>query len=101
MTDANETQDDVPDRRTGTHRVHYDPASDTAASELLVETIADIADANPLELEPLYESVDPDAVDEFVDSDSHPDVGGHMSFVFVGYDVRVHASGLLEIAPDD
>lgn len=101
MVDINETPDDVPNRRAPTHHVHYDPASDANASELLVGAVADIDDADPLELEPLYETVDPDAIDDFVSSECHPDVGGHMSFAFAGYDVRVHASGLLEIEPGD
>lgn len=101
MVDTNETQDDVPDGRTEIHHVRYDPASDVEASELLVTAIADITDTNPLELEPLYETVDIDTVDDFVNSDSHPDVGGHISLVFEGYDVRVHASGLIEIEPAD
>jgi len=99
MVDLNESRDDVPERRTETHHVHYDPSADAKASDLLVSAVADIADEDPLELDPLYETVDPDTIDEFVDFDSHSDVGGHLSFVFEGYYMRVHASDLLEIEP--
>lgn len=101
MVDINETPDDAPDRRTVTHHVHYDPASDASASETLVAAVADIDDTGPLELEPLYETLDPDVIDDFVSSERHSDVGGNVSFAFAGYDVRVHASGLLEIEPGD
>jgi hypothetical protein len=75
--------------------------SDANASELLVAAIADIDDTNPLELEPLYETIDPRTMDDFVDSDRLTDVGGYLSFTYVGYNVRVHASGLLEIGSAD
>jgi hypothetical protein len=52
---------------------------------------------DPLELEPLYETLDPDVVNDFVESGGVPDVGGHVEFTFEGYDVTVHASGLFEI----
>jgi hypothetical protein len=99
MIDTNETRDHAPERRAEPHHVHYDPASDVTASELLVAAVADIADADPIELEPLYETVDPETIDDFVRSGGSADVDGHISFVFAGYDVRVYASGLLEIDP--
>jgi len=97
--DTNETRDDAPERRAEPHRVHYDPASDVTASELLVTAVADIAAADPLDLDPLYETVDPDMIDDFVGSGGTADVDGHVSFVYEGYAVRVYASGLLEIEP--
>lgn len=100
MVDSNEPRDDVSDGRTEARHVHYDPASDAEVSELLVTAIADIDHTDPLKLEPLYETVDPDALDDFVESDTLHDVGGYISFVFAGYDVRVHASGLIEIGLD-
>lgn len=101
MIDTNETRDDAPERRAETHHVHYDPAADASASELLVRAVADISDTDPLDLEPLYETLSPDTLDDFVESGGRSDVGGHVSFVFEGYHVRVYASGLLEIRPAD
>lgn len=101
MVETNESRDDVSGSQTETHHVQYDPTSDLQASELLIATVADIGDTAPLELEPLYETVDTDMLDELVRSDSYPDVSGHISFVFGGYSVRVHASGLLEIEVGD
>lgn len=97
MINANETRDDATKHRTETHHVHYDPESVIGPSETLVIAIADIADADPLALEPLYGTVDPDTLDDFVDSGGVPDVGGRLAFTFEDYDVTVHASGLFEI----
>lgn len=99
MIDTNETGDDVNDHRAETHHVHYDPATDAAPSETLVIAVADIADVHPLELDPLYDTVDPDSVDEFVRSGGSPDVDGRLEFTFADHRVTVHASGLLEVRP--
>jgi hypothetical protein len=101
MINTNESQNDVPTHRTETHNVHYDPGTPVAPSETLVIAIADVDDVDPLELEPLYDTVDPDVVNDFVESGGVPDVDGHVEFTFEGYDVTVHASGLFEIEPAD
>ena len=99
MIDVNETRDDSTDRRMNTHHVHYDPGGDAAPSVALITAVADLADADPLELPPLYETIDPDTIDEFVGSDELPDVAGTVAFTYEGYEVTVHASGLFEIVP--
>lgn len=99
MVHANETRDDPADRRANTHYVHFDPATGSTISEVLVRAVADLAGTDPLELDPLYETIDPDTLDEFVGTDELPDVAGTITFTFEGYEVTVHASGLLEITP--
>ena len=101
MINTNETTNDASKHRTETHHVHYDPGAPIAPSETFVLAVADIADVDPLEMEPLYHTVDPETVNEFVESGGVPDVGGHIEFTFENYDVTVHASGLFEIEPAD
>lgn len=98
MIDTNETRD-AANGRTETHHVHYDPESSVRLSELLVMSVADIADEDPLELEPLYETIDPDTLDDFVASGGSATLDGHISLDYEGYHLTVHASGLLEIRP--
>lgn len=99
MIDGNETRDGPTDRRANTRHVHYDPGGDATLSDALVRAVADFADADPLELQPLYETVDPETLNEFVGADELPDVAGNLTFTFEGYEVTVYASGLLEIRP--
>jgi len=99
MIDTNESQNDVPKHRTETHHVHYDPGTPVAPSETLVIAIADVDDVDPLELEPLYETVDPDVVNDFVESGGVPDVGGHVEFTFADHHVTDLASGLFDVRP--
>lgn len=101
MIDTNETGDDAAKRRTETHHVHYDPKTNTGPSETLVFAVADIADVDPLDLDPLFETVDPDTLDEFVESGGVPEVGGRMEFTFADHRVTVHASGLFDVRPLD
>lgn len=101
MIDTNEAGDDAGNRHFETHHVHYDPGTDAAPSETLVIGVADIAGVDPLDLDPLFDAVDPDSLDEFVESGAEPDVGGRMEFTFADHRINVHASGLFEIRPID
>jgi hypothetical protein len=99
MIDANDSGDDATDRRANTHHVHYDPATEATIGETLVTAVADLTDVDPLEMTPLYESVDPETLDEFVGGDELPDVSGTLDFTFESYEVTVHATGLLKLRP--
>lgn len=101
MRDTNETGDAAADRRIKMHHVHYNPESDAEPSETLIVAVADIAGVDPLELDPLYETVDPDSLDRLVTSRGGPEVGGRMEFTFAGYRVTAHASGLFEVRPTE
>lgn len=98
MRDTDESRDDA-DRRTERRHVRYDPDATDRPSELLVEAVADAAGADPLELDPLFRTFDPDVLDEFVATGAVPDVDGHISFTYEGYRVTVHPSGLFELEP--
>ncbi|PSQ46321.1 hypothetical protein BRD15_09595 [Halobacteriales archaeon SW_6_65_15] len=99
MIDTNETADEAAKRRTETHHVHYDPESEVAPSETLIIAVADIAGVDPLEIDPLFDTVDPEKLDDFVESGGAPEVGGRMEFTFADHDVTVHASGLFDVRP--
>lgn len=101
MIDANETGDGPRDRRPNARHVHYDPGTDATLSDRLVRAIAELDDVDPLELTPLYETIDPETLNEFVGSDELPKVDGTVTFTFEKYDVTVYASGLIEILPPE
>ncbi|UPV76607.1 hypothetical protein M0R89_18920 (plasmid) [Halorussus limi] len=101
MIDGDETRNDAVDRGSETHQITYDPASSAPPSHVLVVGVADVAQVDPLELEPLHDAVDPATIDEFVGEGGLPDVDGRISFAFAGYDVHVHPCGLFEVTPAD
>lgn len=62
-----------------------------------IETVADAADCTQTALDPLYDSIDPDALNTLVRSTERQDTT--VSFFFDGYDVTVHSSGLVVVRP--
>lgn len=61
----------------------------TSCSHAVVTAVSDFIDCSPLDLEPLYLRVDPDALDRLVDSPSHPERHLQVEFVFAGCNVEV------------
>lgn len=67
---------------------------------LVVEAVADAAGVAPLELPPLYDAIDPDALNEVLTAkDSHAERSA--LFTFAGYDVAVTASGDVTVSPSE
>lgn len=97
MIETNESPDETQKRGTETHNVRYDPGSNWNPSELLVTAVADIADEDPLTLTPLYETIDPDTLDDFVAAGGSAEFGGRLAFGYEGHEVTVYANGLFEI----
>lgn len=70
-------------------------------SHTVVETVADAEGIDPTELDPLYETIDPDSLDELfqdrlrrVDA---PATAGAVTFAYHGYEVRVTAGGRVSL----
>ena len=74
---------------------------DEPPSLAVVSVVADVTDNGPLELEPLYNSIDPDALDGlFQMSRAGPSrTGGQVSFTFEGCDVVVHGDRQVVVKP--
>jgi len=91
--DSPSTSDDVI-------RAEYD-WTDTLVSTAVVETVAVACDCEPTELDPLYEVVDPDALDRVVRSSGDgPVVGGTtVTFEVTGRSVTVHDGGAVVVRP--
>ncbi|WP_277542716.1 HalOD1 output domain-containing protein [Haloarcula laminariae] len=77
-----------------------DSAEPRPVSYRVVEAICREAGAAPAELDPLYDSIDPDALDAlFATAPSGPDrIGLRVSFRFAGYRVTVSGDGSVDIA---
>lgn len=71
----------------------YNPRDQETPSEAVIAAVADATDQSPRDLESLFETVDPDALDALVDwNDGESTVS--VSFVYVGYDVTVDSDGV-------
>ncbi|WP_459191595.1 HalOD1 output domain-containing protein [Halosimplex sp. J119] len=80
---------------TPTSALAYDQFQ--SASEGVVTAVADATNTSPLELEPLARTLDPDALDKFVDrlSDGPEE---SVAFAYCGYDVTVSGDGSVDLA---
>lgn len=74
-------------------------ATELQPSEHVVQAIAARTDEDPLELSPLYEAVDPDALDALFGGPAREGSGsvGKVRFVYEGYEVTVHADGTVDL----
>lgn len=77
---------------SGEAHAHYDWASDLP-STAVVQTVAAAAGCNPVTLDPLYEFVDPDALNELFIHDLGANGGAAVSFAFADFQVTIHGNG--------
>lgn len=81
-----------------TVRAKFDQ-TETTATMAVIEALAAVRDVDPLELDSLYPTIDPDALDELmsVRHDSTGDV--HVSFTLGEETITVHSYGIIDITP--
>lgn len=97
-----------PNQPTGVG-VEYDPerdlyagtfdTSETEPSMAVVEAVSEVSHSDPMDLEPLYRSVDTDALDSIVANANGSAVS--VSFEVREFDVSVHGDGTIEIRPPE
>lgn len=63
----------------------------------LVRAVADRAETEPTALPPLYETIDPDALADFVESAGDETVS--VRFTYCGYPVQVAGDGSVAVEP--
>lgn len=69
-------------------------------SDTVISTVATAVGADPLDLEPLYSVVDPDALDSlFRSSMESPAAALELRFSMAGCQVTVHADGEVAVTP--
>lgn len=91
------------DAETDGYRVDYDPQSPEPVTTVVVRAVAALTDSRPTELEPLYDAVDPDALNRLYRPESGRRGGpddGRATFTYGGCRVQVFAAGAVEVDPD-
>ena len=62
-------------------------------SEQVVQTVADQSDTDALDLPPLFETFDPDALDMLIREMNE----GYVSFEYAGYSITVDSHGAIDV----
>lgn len=70
-----------------------------SATEAVVLAIAEATNRDPLDLDPLYDSVDPDVLDRLVQSPDGERSRSTVEFAHAGCDVTVRADGRVAVKP--
>lgn len=78
-------------------------ADDDRISAAVVDALADANGVDPLELDPLYETIDPDALDSlFSTTDGSTRTHhGKVRFTTNGYEVEVTSTGRVHLTPEE
>ncbi|MFD1565167.1 HalOD1 output domain-containing protein [Haloarchaeobius amylolyticus] len=94
MPSTNDPTDKPTDQRVTT----FDPA-DSRPSEAVVTAVATQLETDPVELSPLYDVVDPDALDDLVDHAQRTgtDETQLVWFTYEGFAVGVRSDGQVRI----
>lgn len=98
MPSSNDPTDPAETGQT-TYLATFDPGAGERASEAVITAVADLAGTSPIELEPLYDVVDPDALDSLVAHARRVDNGDahELQFTYEGYDVDVRTDGQIRV----
>ncbi|ELY36212.1 HalOD1 output domain-containing protein [Natronorubrum tibetense] len=77
----------------------FDPDAGEQASDAVVTAVATLTGDSPVELSPLYEAVEPDALDSLVRHARRSDDAGvhQLWFSYEGFDVGVQSNGEIRI----
>ena len=82
-------------------RTQFDQAK-TPASMAVIATLADAMDTDPVELNPLHSTVDPEALDALAQVRNEMNGDVHITFTHEGHEIRVHSYGVVSIMlPED
>lgn len=73
----------------------FDWTTAEGPAQAVVSAVADVADEDPLDVQPIYGAVDPDALDEILapSGPGRPPTERSVSFEYRGYDVVVTSNG--------
>lgn len=83
------------DPLSGTYHAHHDWEDSQSLSTTVIEAVGVATDTDPVQMDPLYEALDPDALDALFRprSDDGPRANGQVVFSLDGHDVAVHSHG--------
>ncbi|MWV38756.1 HalOD1 output domain-containing protein [Natrialba sp. INN-245] len=86
-------------QESGAVRTQFDQEK-TPASMAVIATLADVMDTDPVELDPLYSTLDPDELDALVRVRNGTNGDSHVEFTHEGHAITVHSYGVISVTPE-
>lgn len=101
MTERGHSDEDVIGSASGTVRAEIDWA-EVSPSTAVAETVVIASEREPTGLEPLYKSIDRDALDTLIRSMETVSTDGDATVTFAldGYNETVHPVGTVDVGPN-
>lgn len=89
------------DPERDTYHATYDWTGEEPLRIFVARLVAEVADVSPTDLDALYRSINPEALDEVFEPlpDGSPRPGGGVWFTLDDYRVTVHGDGTVEVSP--
>jgi len=87
------------DRDSATARTQFDREL-TSASMAVVATLAEVKDVDPVDLDPLNGTIDPDAMDALFSELNGMGDETHVSFTHADHAITVTSGGVVTISPE-
>ena len=84
---------------SATARTQFDQEK-TPPSMAVIGTLADVMGVDPVELDPLYSTIDPDALDKLVHVHNRTSGDTHVTFTHEDHSITVHSYGLVTITSE-
>ncbi|MCL9814321.1 HalOD1 output domain-containing protein [Natranaeroarchaeum aerophilus] len=77
----------------------FEPDGSGSTAEAVVSLVAETGDRDPLDLPPLYDAVDPEALDRLCARTSDSEL--RVSFEYAGYTVLVEGTGIVHLLDEE
>ncbi|TYL39546.1 hypothetical protein CV102_04420 [Natronococcus pandeyae] len=87
------------DCRESRYETTFDPAAGERASEVVITAIGTVTGSDPAHLEPLYDAIEPDALDSLCDHARRKlETEAHqLRFSYAGFDIDVWTDGRVRV----
>ncbi|WP_049927107.1 HalOD1 output domain-containing protein [Halopiger goleimassiliensis] len=86
--------------RTAAEATAHEFSSNGPAAVAVVDAVSAVSGTDPIDLPPLYETIDPDAVNALLEA-SDPDSPVRIEFSYAGYDVVLRDGPRVTVRTDD
>ena len=90
---------DLESPAADTHHVTYDDSTDESLLDVVVGAIATVNDCDPLEVDPLYHTIDPEALEALFASGPEGPRHGAVTFIVDGLIVSVTDGRRVAVEP--
>lgn len=105
LTDAGEDDADAGtrfDEETGEYHIEYDWRDAMPLSMIVVMVVADLEGVAPTDLEPLYDCLDPELLDNLFSPRSDGTLAvGEVAFTYQDYEITVYRHGHISVRPPE